>query len=106
LAVLHDHSDNTAALASAVGGNTLDIFVSWIGQGSAGRFETWSCIWRERTRGGDISVSSGSSRGLALPCRRRLHAHGCGQVASGPSALVGVRVRSSCRCVSHQHGAA
>jgi hypothetical protein len=59
----------------------------WVCQRSARKSGSWSCVWREKTRDGDISASWVSSRDLALRCRRPPSAHGCGKMALGRWAL-------------------
>jgi hypothetical protein len=53
LASLHRDAGDVAALASAVGGQALDVHRSRrVARPSVVRSESWSCVWRERTRKG------------------------------------------------------
>jgi len=59
LAILHHHTEDAAALASALGGEAVDVRAFEAGaHRSAARSERWLSVSRETTRGGVINALS------------------------------------------------
>jgi hypothetical protein len=57
VAGVHRHTGDAASLASAPGGEALDVRVPRRSPGQSGvRSERWSCVWRGITRGGAINA--------------------------------------------------